>query len=286
MKKTILAAVACAALLCSCNNGSPKASMKTDVDTVSYELGMVMSPGTELPGYLSQAGSDSAYVDEFIKGFVEGVQTGDDKKRMAHYMGLMQGLQAKANLKNVEMQLFSGDSTKKVSIKNYIAGYAAMTKNKTSLKVDGKIVDREQANKNLMEYMFSKNKTASAEYLAKKAKEPGVQKLAGGILYKVITPSESTEHCTATDSVVVKYEGKLADGTVFDTSARQPDGTVTLSLKNVIKGWQTVIPQMPVGAEWEVYIPYDLGYGEQGVGGIPPYSALTFRITLIKVAKK
>lgn len=285
MKKLFFAAVACAALFSSCNNGSPKASMKTDVDTVSYELGMVMSPGTELPGYLAQAGSDSAYVDEYLKGFIEGVQTGDDKKQMAHYMGLMQGLQAKANLKNVEMQLFAGDSTKKVSIKNYIAGYAASAKNKTSLKIDGKLVDREQANKNLMEYMFSKNKRTSAEYLAQKAKEPGVQKLSGGMLYKVLTSSESTERCTGTDSVVVKYEGKLSDGTVFDTSERQPDGTVTLTLKNVIKGWQVALPQMPVGATWELYIPYDLGYGEQGVGGIPPYSALTFKITLVKVVK-
>lgn len=284
MKKILLAtAVAFTALLSSCNNGSPKASMKTDVDTLSYEMGVVMSPGDQLSGYLAQAGSDTAYVDEYLKGFSDGVKAGDDKKKMAYYMGVMQGLQSKMQMSQVEQSVFAGDTTKKVSIKNFVAGYTDIVKNKTALKRNGKLVDREAANQDIMDYMFKKSKTDSEKFMAEVAKKSGVQKLAGGVYYKVITPSTSTEHCTATDSVVVKYEGRLANGQVFDSSASQKDGLVTLDLKNVIKGWQVAIPQMPVGATWELYIPYEMGYGERNAGPIPPYSALVFKITLVAV---
>lgn len=284
MKKILLAtAVAFTALLSSCNNGSPKASMKTDVDTLSYEMGVVMSPGDQLSGYLAQAGSDTAYVDEYLKGFSDGVKAGDDKKKMAYYMGVMQGLQSKMQMSQVEQSVFAGDTTKKVSIRNFVAGYTDLVKNKTALKRNGKLVDREAANQDIMDYMFKKSKADSEKFMAEVAKKPGVQKLAGGVYYKVITPSSSNEHCNATDSVVVKYEGRLANDQVFDSSASQKDGLVTLDLKNVIKGWQVAIPQMPVGATWELYIPYEMGYGERNAGPIPPYSALVFKITLVAV---
>ncbi len=287
MKKIFLAtAVAFTALLSSCNNGAPKANMKTDVDTISYEMGMLMSPGDQVTGYLAQAGSDSSYVDEYIKGFTEGVKAGADKKKMAYYMGVMQGLQTKMQMPQLEQQVFSSDTTKKVSLKNFVSGYVATIKNKTALERDGQIVDKQAANKHIMDYMFSKQRTESEKFMADKAKEAGVQKLAEGVLYKVITPSTSTEHASINDSaVVVKYEGKLPNGTVFDSSASQEGGTAKLSLKNVIKGWQVAIPQMPVGATWEIYVPYAAAYGENGTGPIPPYSALVFRITLVSVSK-
>lgn len=287
MKKFILAALVAAPVLFSaCNNGSPKASLKTDIDTVSYEMGLVMAPSeSELQGYLVQNGSDSAYVDEFIKGYMEGMKAGDDKKEIAHNLGLQFGLQQKAQMPMMEQQVFQGDSTKKVSIKNFVAGFTSFTKGKTALKREGKLVDKELANKHIVEYMFSKLKKESAEFMAKKAKENGIKQLKDGILYKVVTDSKSADRVSATDSVKVKYEGKLVNGTVFDNSNRQPGGVATLSLKNVIKGWQAAIPQMPVGSTWEIYVPYEQAYGEQGTGPIPPYSALIFTITLEGVAK-
>ena len=287
MKKILLAtAVAFTALMSSCNNGSPKANLGSDIDTLSYEMGMVMSPSENLPAYLSQAGSDSSYVDEYLKGFTEGMKAGDDKKKMAYYMGVMQGLQSKMQMPQVEQQVFAGDSTKKVSIKNFLAGYSAMVKNKTALERNGQPVDREGANKHIMEYMFGKQKKDGEKFMADMAKAAGVKKLAEGVLYKEITPGNGTEHPTATDSVIVKYEGSLPNGTVFDSSERAKDGALTISLQNVIKGWQIAIPQMTVGSTWEVYIPAEAGYGAQQAGAIPPYSALKFKITLVGIAKK
>lgn len=285
MKKIFMATlVAATTLFTACHNSAPKANLKTDVDTVSYEAGIVMSPGDQLAGYLAQSGSDSASVDEFMKGLRAGIEAAGDKKKMAYYMGLMQGLQAKSQmLPGIESQIFAGDSTKKINIKNFLAGYAAAINGNIELQRDGKAVDREAANKHLMDYMFSKQKKESEEFLAAKKKEEGVEELNGGVLYKVLKAGEGDKKPAATDSVIVKYEGRLADGTVFDTSEHAPDGTATLSLQYMIEGWKIALPEMTVGSEWELYIPAELGYGERGTGPIPPYSALIFKVTLVGI---
>jgi len=158
MKKFFLAALAAAPVLFSaCNNGSPKASLKTDIDTISYEMGLVMAPSeSDLQGYLVQNGSDSAYVDEFMKGYMEGIKAGDDKKDIAYNLGLQFGMQQKAQMPMMGQQVFQGDSTKKVSVKNFVAGFTSFAKGKTTLKREGKLVDKEEANKHIMAYMFSK----------------------------------------------------------------------------------------------------------------------------------
>ena len=285
MKKIFMATlVAATTLFTACHNSAPKANLKTDVDTVSYEAGIVMSPGDQLAGYLAQSGSDSASVDEFMKGLRAGIEAAGDKKKMAYYMGLMQGLQAKSQmLPGIESQIFAGDSTKKINIKNFLAGYAAAINGNIELQRDGKAVDREAANKHLMDYMFSKQKKESEEFLAAKKKEEGVKELNGGVLYKVLKAGEGDKKPAATDSVIVKYEGRLADGTVFDSSEHAPEGTATLSLQYMIEGWKIALPEMTVGSEWELYIPAELGYGERGTGPIPPYSALIFKVTLVGI---
>jgi len=275
------ALVVATAALSSCGGSAPKPSLKTQIDTLSYELGMVMSPGDQLPMMLTQAGSDSSYVDEYAKGFSEGLRTAEDKKKFAYYMGVLQGIQSKKQMPQMESQIFNNDSTKKFSVKNFAAGYIALTKGKTALKKDGKLVDREAAQADLMAYMFKKQQKESEAYIAAKAREKGVQKLSGGVLYKVLTPSNSTERVSTSDSIIVKYKGSLADGTVFDSSENAPGGTVTLSLARTIEGWKIAVPQMPIGATWELYIPADKAYGAQGMGSVPPYSALTFTITLV-----
>ena len=285
MKKIFMATlVAATTLFTACHNSAPKANLKSDVDTVSYEAGIVMSPGDQLAGYLAQSGSDSASVDEFLKGLRAGIEAAGDKKKMAYYMGLMQGLQTKSQmLPGIESQIFAGDSTKKINIKNFLAGYAAAINGNIELQRDGKAVDREAANKHLMDYMFGKQKKESAEFLAAKKKEEGVKELNGGVLYKVLKAGEGDKKPAATDSVIVKYEGRLADGTVFDSSEHAPEGTATLSLQYMIEGWKIALPEMTVGSEWELYIPAELGYGERGTGPSPPYSALIFKVTLVGI---
>ena len=284
MKKMLFATlVAASALLTACHNNAPKASLKSEVDTLSYQVGMVMSPGEQVAAYLANSGSDSAFVDEFIKGFIEGMQSADNKKKLAYYMGVTQGLQSKMQMPQLEAQVFSGDSTKKISTRNFMAGYAGYINNRIALKKEGKALTKDEANAAIMAYMFGKVKREGEAFLASKAKEAGGVKLAGGTLGKESTRGPSTRHCTAADSVSVKYEGTLTDGTPFDSSKNQQNGIATFSLKNVIAGWKIAIPAMTEGSTWEFYVPADQAYGERGSGPIPPYSTLVFKITLVSI---
>lgn len=285
MKKIILAGlVAATALFSACNNGTPKANLKTDIDTLSYEMGVAMSTEkSNIENMLAQQGSDSAYVDEFIKGYIDGMKSADDKKQMAYNMGLQAGMQTKMQMPMIEQQVFQGDSTKKVSIKNYVAGFTDYANGKVVVKINDSVLTRETANKEVMNYMFGKQKKESAKFMAEKAKEAGVKALSNGIYYKELEKGTGDKHCTLNDSIVVEYEGKLVNGTVFDSSKNQPTGKVTMPLARMIKGWQVALPQMPVGATWEIYIPYEQGYGENGTGPIPPFSALIFKVKLLDV---
>lgn len=94
MKKILMAAVAAAALFTACEKpGGVKANLKTDIDTLSYALGVANSPGNEeIKNYLVQAGADSAYVEEFVKGLKEGLAIADNKKEMAYQLGMQTGM--------------------------------------------------------------------------------------------------------------------------------------------------------------------------------------------------
>ncbi|MBQ5378509.1 MAG: FKBP-type peptidyl-prolyl cis-trans isomerase, partial [Prevotella sp.] len=85
---------------------------------------------------------------------------------------------------------------------------------------------------------------------------------------------------TKTDKVVVKYEGKMIDGTVFDSSYKRNPQTSSFRCDQVIKGWTEALTMMPVGSKWELYIPENLAYGERQAGQIKPYSTLIFTVEL------
>ena len=111
--------MAATALLSACNGkgSQPEADLKTDVDTLSYALGISNSPTEEeAKMYLMQAGSDSTYVEAFLKGIKDGLHSSDDKKEIAYQMGMQAGMQMKTRMfTGVEQQVFAGDSTKHLS---------------------------------------------------------------------------------------------------------------------------------------------------------------------------
>lgn len=128
-----------------------------------------------------------------------------------------------------------------------------------------------------------KNKEEGEEFLAEKAEEDGVEKLESGVLYKVIEPGEEGVGPDGDDLVQTHYEGRLIDGTVFDSSYnRGQPFPVNLETGGVIQGWLEVLPKMNKGAVWEVYIPSELAYGEQGSGArIGPNATLIFKIEVV-----
>ncbi len=109
--------------------------------------------------------------------------------------------------------------------------------------------------------------------------------LPSGLQYKVITEGHG-EVPKASDEVEVIYEGRLIDGTVFDaTSKHGGSKTDKFRANGLIKGWTEALTLMPVGSKWQVYIPYELAYGERQAGQIPPYSTLVFDLELVSIVK-
>ena len=291
MKKITLfaAAAVVAAGLASCGKSTPKADLKNDVDSLSYAIGMAQSNG--LKDYLvSNLGVDTAYIDEFIKGLNEGANAGDDKKKAAYYAGIQIGQQLSNQLvRGINHELFGEDSTKTISMKNFLAGFIQGVKEKKGL------MTVEQASQVAqMKMMAIKSKHMEEEYgplkkkgeawMAANAKKAGVKTLPSGVQYKVIKEGNGAMP-KDTSLVTVNYEGRLIDGTVFDSSYKRGQA-VDLRANQVIKGWTEALVHMPAGSVWEVYIPQELAYGEREQGQIKPYSPLVFKIELIKVNGK
>jgi len=118
-------------------------------------------------------------------------------------------------------------------------------------------------------------------FLAKNAKAPGVITTASGLQYKVTTSGPKTGKSPKLGDIVkVHYEGKLLDGTVFDSSFERGKAAIMPS-DGLIPGWMEALPLMHVGDEWTLWIPAGLAYGERAAGPIPANSVLVFRLRLI-----
>ena len=121
-------------------------------------------------------------------------------------------------------------------------------------------------------------------YLAENAQKEGVTVLPSGLQYVVLTEGTGAKP-KATDRVKCHYEGRLTDGTVFDSSYRRGEPAV-FPLNGVLAGWTEGVQLMGEGAKFRFFIPYQLAYGERGAGqSIPPYAALVFDVELIEVVK-
>ena len=290
MKKvTIVAAMAIvAAAFTSCGNPTPKANLKSDLDSMSYAMGMAQTQG--LKDYLVQRlGVDTAYMDDFIKGLNEGANAGDDKKKNAYYAGIEIGKQVgNQMIKGINLEIFGEDSTKTISKKNFMAGFISGTtgtKGLMTMEQAGELAQKLMTDykKNQTEKQFSENKAEGEKYVANYAKGKDVKKLKGGVLYKVIKAGTGALP-TDTSMVKVNYEGKTIDGNVFDSSYKRGE-PVTLAANQVIPGWTTALTNMPVGSVWEIVIPQEQAYGDRAQKGIKPFSALIFKLELLGIEK-
>lgn len=126
------------------------------------------------------------------------------------------------------------------------------------------------------------NKKAGEQFLAENKTKEGVNETSSGLQYKVISEGDGDKP-SASDNVKVHYHGTLIDGTVFDSSVERGE-PIVLGVGNVIQGWQETLPMMNVGSKWQIYVPSDLAYGENGAGSkIGPNTALIFDIELIAI---
>ncbi len=126
-----------------------------------------------------------------------------------------------------------------------------------------------------------KNKQEGSAFLAENKKKEGVKTLPSGLQYKVL--KEGTGRTPkATDTVVTQYKGTLVNGTEFDSSYRRNE-PATFPVSGVIKGWTEALQLMKEGSKWQIVVPPELAYGEQGAGPIGPNSTLIFEIELVSI---
>ena len=294
MRKLIFAAstAVVAATFMACGNGTPSANLKTDLDSASYAFGMAQSQG--LKDYLvNGVGIDTAYMDDFFKGLNEAVKasSNQDKKKEAYLMGLQIGQAVGTRMiKGLNQQMFGEDSTKTISVDNFMAGFVAATAGNKGLMTIEQASELSQTlmkkiHDQNMEKEFGPNKVAGEKFLAENAKKEGVKTLAGGVQYKVIKEGNGAIPAD-TSRVKVNYEGRLLDGTVFDSSYKRGE-PAEFRCNQVIKGWTEALVHMPAGSVWEVYVPQELAYGPRQQGNdIKPFSMLIFKIELLEVNPK
>ena len=135
----------------------------------------------------------------------------------------------------------------------------------------------------MVKEMREKNLVAANKFMEENATKEGVKKTESGLQYKVIKEGSGPKP-KATDRVAVNYKGRLVNGTEFDSSSRRgPDPAVLGVGAGMVKGWTEALTNMSVGSKWEVYLPPQLAYGENGKSTIEPNSALIFDIELVEI---
>lgn len=260
------------------------------VDTVSmadfsYAYGIAQTNG--LVNYLAQRmGVDTAYMSDFLQGFEQTEMTDADKKEKARLAGIEIRQQVENQIvKQVNRQI--NDSIdllhKDLFVQGFresLAGTARLTSDSAQAIANKQI---EYYQKVKMEAKYGQNRIDGENFLKANAKKDSVQTTASGLQYKILTVGTGATP-TANQKVKVNYEGRLLDGTVFDSSYKRGK-PAEFACSQVIKGWTEALTMMPVGSKWELYIPQELGYGAREAGKIPPLSTLIFTVELLEIVK-
>ena len=315
---------------CGGNTSTPKASLKNDIDSLSYAYGVSLAE-QGLTQFLEQSGviesatnlqyeyqmkisaadslekinlekelqtkldnlnkENAPKLNQFLKGLQESLNVGEEKT--PYIQGLSIGNQISQHmLPQLTSMVFAGDSTKEMNKDQIISGLFGALRNQTlaipkseaSDFVQASVEKAQEESQRIQEEQSKvDNKYAIEEgeaFLAENAKRDEVVVLPSGLQYEIIKEGTGAVP-TSTDQVKVHYHGTLIDGTVFESSIDRGE-PIVFGVTQVIPGWTEALQLMPVGSEWKVYIPYDLGYGAQGSGpDIKTISTLIFDVKLL-----
>lgn len=256
-------------------------SLLTSRDSTSYAAGYTATRGLMM--YLQKSfGLDTMFMADFEKGFYDAIANGSDPKYVAYNAGVQISAQVQKQILPQNKMNFA-ETPDSIDADMFYRGF-----------VDGAKADTATFNdKTALEYVKARqaadDKIKNAAYIAENTKwlednkmKEGVVTLPSGLQYKVITQGKG-KVATKSDNVTVKYEGKMIDGTVFDSSYKRNPDTTTFRPDQVIKGWAEALCLMPEGSKWELYIPENLAYGERQAGKIKPYSTLIFTVEVVSV---
>lgn len=296
MKKTIILALVAA--MCIGAQAMPRKKNKkakkeeaarvdtVDINTFSYLIGHLNTRG--LMEFVSrQKGVDTRYIQDFIEGFSRDSLSEEDLRAKARIAGteIREDVMRRV-IPNLSRQM--NDTVDQLDHDEFIRGFRDGVIGKpVEIGTDSamKVVDRQMKyyRDNMMEHKYGANRTAGEDFLKANRKQKGVCVTPSGLQYKVITKGEGPLP-EKTQKVRVHYEGRLLDGTVFDSSYKRGQ-PATFGVDQVIPGWVEALTMMPVGSKWELYIPQELAYGSQDNKSIPPFSCLIFTVELLEIVK-
>ena len=292
MKLRSLFVIALAACVCSATaqkrKKAPKKAVTVEaaathikpVGAEEFSYAMGVAQGSSLRDYLmTREGVDSLYLGEAIKMMQGNTPKQQAQLILAQAAGLkIAQMNDERVISEVNKAATGKSDTTYMSKEAFVRGLAdVVLKRPHVLREDSAqaIVERQ------FNFYKNKYKLENQAFLAANKQKKGVVTLPSGLQYRILKAGKGAL-ATDTTLVEVNYEGRLTDGTIFDSSYKRGQ-TAKFKPTQVIKGWTEALKLMPEGSTWELYLPYDLAYGKNGTGSIPPYSTLIFKVEIVKV---
>ena len=253
--------------------------LKSASDSLSYAMGITMSNG--LDAYLEQQfGITKELMPDFIRGLKEGISKRKDANFAAYGVGIAVSRQIESRLLPNMVSHFEELKSPIDTEILYRGVVAAMSKDSTTMSPATAAKFFKEQEIAIRQQREAENKAKNEAFMAENKAKEGVVTLPSGLQYRIIKKGTGAIP-KATDDVQVIYEGKTIDGKVFDSTAKHGSEFDTFNVGGLIKGWTEALQLMPVGSKWEIFIPYNLAYGERGAGrDIAPYSTLIFTLEL------
>lgn len=263
--------------------GVAKPASRPDGQIDSLNIAVAVANASSIQRYILKGDTTGKYLSDFKAGYEKG-KTLAGEENAPYLEGLRIGsnmfrqISSAPGIMNKAEMPYNEDIVKKAAIDGIThSADALMSNDEAETYFQTKIKEMQDAE--------AKEKSAEGEaFLKENATKEGVVTTESGLQYKVERMGDGAKPA-ATDKVKVNYEGRLIDGTVFDSSYKRNE-PAEFGLNQVIKGWTDGIQLMPVGSKFTFYIPYQLGYGERGAGqDIPPYATLIFDVELLDIVK-
>jgi FKBP-type peptidyl-prolyl cis-trans isomerase FklB len=255
-------------------------------DSLSYAAGVALTNG--LVSYLLQQKMDTTMMSDFVRGLREGIRSVGDPKQKAYMVGLDIARQVNERMLPGISEEFKDSPDSIISdllCRGFIDAIEGDSTVFTYDAADKFFTEKRALDKIAKENkLYGPNREAGEQFLKENAKKDSVIVLPSGLQYKVLVKGDG-EVPLEDQKVQVNYEGRLIDGTVFDSSARHDDKPTEFKPNQVIKGWSEALTMMPVGSKWQLFIPYYLAYGNRSAGEIKPYSTLIFDVELVGIVK-